>query len=325
MTLGTYPALSLAEAHEAWRVVKAEAAKGRDPASQRPREVSGNDFTTVSQHWLKKDQATKRSYPAVERIVTKELLPHWGSRRIDEIGPREILDLIDGIVDRGHVTMARRVQAYVHRLFKWAKGRHIIEVNPAADLPKPGAEVRRDRVLTDDELKSVWLATNQLGWPYGTVVKLLILTGARREEIGQLRWSEVKDANLHLSGARTKNGQPHDIPLSPEAGAILAASPRIAGSELVFTSSNRLTSWPRTKECLDEIAKVSAWRIHDLRRTVSTGMNELGAEPHIVEAILGHTVKGVAGVYNRAKYETAKRAALEAWGYYVSTLVGTNS
>ena len=177
--------------------------------------------------------------------MIKELLPHWGTRRIDEIGPRDILDLIDRIVDRGHVTMARRVQAYVHRLFKWSKGRHIIEVNPAADLPKPGAEVRRDRVLTDDELKSVWLASSQVGWPYGNVVKLLIFTGARREEIGQLRWSEVGDESIRLKGARTKNGEPHEIPLSAEAGAILAASPRIAGSELVFTSNNRLTSWPR--------------------------------------------------------------------------------
>ena len=317
MTLGTYPALSLGEAREAWRTVRAEAARGRDPASQRPREAAANDFNTVSQEWLRRDQATKRSYPAVERIVIKELLPHWGSRRIDEIGPRDILDLIDGIVDRGHVTMARRVQAYVHRLFKWAKGRHIIEVNPAADLPKPGAEVRRDRVLTDNELKSVWLASNQLGWPYGNVVKLLILTGARREEIGQLRWSEVGDDSIRLKGARTKNGEPHDIPLSAEAGAILAAGPRIAGSELAFTSNSRLTSWPRTKERLDEIVKIPAWRIHDLRRTVSTGMNELGVEPHVVEAVLGHTVKGVAGVYNRAKYETAKRAALEAWGEHV--------
>ena len=271
--------------------------EGKRPGfPQRPREVAANDFATISREWLTRDQAQRRSYAAVERIVIKELLPNWGTRRIDEIGPRDILDLIDQIVDRGHVTMARRVQAYVHRIFKWSKGRHIIEVNPAADLPKPGAEVRRDRVLTEGELKSVWLATNQIGWPYGNVVKLLIFTGARREEIGTPRWSEVGDNHRDKRVPGLKIGEPHEIPLSAEAGAILAASPRIADSELVFTSSNRLTSWPRTKQRLDEIAKVSGWRIHDLRRTVSTGMNELGVEPHIVEAVLGHTVKGVAGV-----------------------------
>src|SRR4029077_9475617 len=115
--------------------------------------------------------------------------------------------------------------------------------------------------------------------------------------------------------------EPHDIPLSAEVGAILAASPRIAGSGLGFTRNSSLTSWPRTKSRLDDIAKISPWRIHDLRRTVSTGMNELGVEPHIVEAVLGHTVKGVAGVYNRTKYETAKRAALDAWGAHVMALV----
>ena len=323
MTLGTYPALSLAKAREAWRVVREEAAKGRDPAAQRPREVSANDFASVSQEWLKRDQSAKRSYAAVERIVTKELLPHWGTRRVDEIGPRDILDLVDGIADRGKVTMARRVQAYVHRFFKWAKGRHIISVNPAADLPKPGAEVRRDRVLTDNELKSIWLATNQLGWPYGNVVKLLILTGARREEIGQLRWDEVDDDVIRLKGARTKNGEPHDIPLSAEASAILEAGPRIAGAELVFTIGDKLTRWPRTKELLDSISGVKDWRIHDIRRTVATGLQKLGVSLQTIEAVLGHTGgsrSGVIGVYQRHSFDAEKRAALQAWGERVTSL-----
>jgi integrase len=323
MTLGTYPAMSLADAREAWRKARQDVVRGQDPSVRRILDTGTTDFANVVQEWLKKDQAGKRSYRAVQRIVNKELMPHWQYRRVDEIGPREVLDLIDGIADRGKTTMARRVQAYIHRFFKWAKGRHIITVNPAADLPKRGSEVRRDRVLSNDELIKVWCATDELGWPYGAAIKLLILTGARREEIGQLRWSEIEGDTIRLKGERTKTAQSHEIPLSGPAQSVISEAPKIAQSEFVFTNNGRvaIANWGRVKIRLDELVQIPPWRIHDLRRTVSTGMNELGTEPYIVEAVLGHTVKGVAGVYNRAKYEAAKRAALEAWGVHVMDLV----
>jgi integrase len=220
--------------------------------------------------------------------------------------------------------MARRVMAYVHRLFRWAKSRDIIDANPATDLPKPGRETARDRVLSDPELVAVWNTAVQIGWPYGDAVRLLILTGARRAEIAELKWSEIHGNTIKLSGARTKNAEPHDIPLSSEALSVLAQIPRVAGSEFVFGKPLRSGAWSNAKLKLSA-AKIQPWRIHDLRRTVSTSMNELGTEPYIVEAVLGHTVKGVAGVYNRAKYENAKRAALEVWGAHLTALVGPSS
>jgi integrase len=251
----------------------------------------------------------------VERIVNKELLPAWGYRSIKDIRRHDILVLIDAIADRGSLTMARRVMAYVHRLFRWSVIRGLLDSNPAADLPKPGREVQRDRVLTDDELKEVWKAAEAVGWPYGSAIQLLILTGARRGEISELRWSEVNGETINLAADRTKNGQAHTVPLSEQAKQILARIPRLAGSEFVFDRPLSSGAWSQAKKIFP--AKIASWRIHDLRRTASTGMNELGVEPHIVEAVLGHTVQGVAGVYNRAKYEAAKRAALEAWGAHV--------
>jgi integrase len=316
-SLGTYPAVTLAEARQLWRDAKHQVSLGRDPGWHR---ASDLNFESVAREWLKRDQADKRSLKEVTRIVEKELIPEWGRRSILDIRRHDILILADRIADRGATTMARRVLAYVHRLFRWAKSRDLIESNPATDLPKPGSEKKRDRVLSDAEMVSIWKAAEEIGWPYGPAVQLLILTGARRAEIAELKWSEIHGNTIKLSGARTKNAKPHEIPLSAQASEVLAQLPRIAGTEYVFGKPLRSGAWSNAKTKFSAV-KLQPWRIHDIRRTVSTGMNELGTEPHIVEAVLGHTIKGVAGVYNRAKYEAAKRAALETWGAHVMALV----
>lgn len=172
MTLGTFPALSLADAREAWRCARKEAIAGRDPVLARKREKPAIDFEHVASEWLMRDQAKNKSRREVQRIVNRELIPAWGQRPVPEITRRDILDLIDGIADRGSPIMARRVLAYVHRLFKWAVGRGIIDTNPATDLPKPGSETKRDRVLSDDEVIAVWNASISLGWPFGEAIRL---------------------------------------------------------------------------------------------------------------------------------------------------------
>jgi integrase len=326
MTIGTYPAMSLADAREGWRTAREDVSKGRDPARVGKREKLATDFESVSRDWLRRDQADNRSRREVERIVNRELVPAWGHRPIAEIGRRDILDLIDGIADRGSVTMARRVYAYVHRLLRWAVGRGIIESNPAADLPKPGSETRRDRVLSDDELAAVWRGCGLIGWPFGNAIRLLILTGARREEIGGLRWSEINGTEIKLEGARTKSGDPHTIPLSPAAVTVLQQCPLIGNSDFVFSTNGRtpVSGWSRAKDRLDEIAKIEPWRIHDLRRTVATGLQKLGIGLQVVESILGHVSgsrAGVVGIYQRHTYDAEKRAALEAWGAHVIALV----
>jgi len=320
-SLGTYPAVTLAEARQLWRDAKHQVSLGRDPGWHR---ASDLNFESVAREWLKRDQADKRSLKEVTRIIERELIPEWGQRSIQDIRRHDILVLSDRIADRGATTMARRVIAYVHRLFRWAKSRDLIEANPATDLPKPGREIARDRVLTDAELATVWNAASEVVWPYGPAVQLLILTGARRAEIAEMKWSEINGNAIKLSGSRAKNAEAHDIPLSEQALEVLLKIPRVVGSEFVFGKPLKGGAWSNAKIKLSATT-IQPWRIHDLRRTVSTGMNELGTEPHIVEAVLGHTVKGVAGVYNRAKYAAAKRAALEAWGAHVSTLVGASS
>jgi integrase len=326
MTLGTYPAMSLAEARQAWRDARQEVAAGRDPTKFRKLDASGSDFESVARDWLKRDQAKNKSKREVERIVERELIPAWGHRSMQEIARRDVLDLIDGIADRGAPVMARRVLAYVHRLFRWAVGRGIVESNPASDLPKPGSETKRDRVLSDGELISVWNGAGELGWPFGDAIRLLILTGARLQEIGALHWSEIAGDVVNLKGGRTKSGESHTIPLSLLATIVLQRVPRIADCDLVFSTNgkNSVSGWSRAKTKLDGIAKVKDWRIHDLRRTVATGLQRLGVNLQTIEAVLGHTSgsrSGVVGVYQRHSFDAEKRAALDAWGAHVTSLV----
>ena len=320
-TLDLYPVMSVADAHDAWRKARDEVRAGRDPSRQQER-VS--DFKAVFEEWLARDQKGNRSMPAVKQRIEREVLPHWGDRKISDIGRRDVLDAIDAVADRGAVIAARRLHQHLHRLFKWAVGRGIIESNPLADVPRPGSETKRDRVLSDAELVKVWNAAEELRYPYGPAFQLLILTGARRAEIGQLRWSEIEDGAISLSGARTKNGAPHIIPLSGAARAILEGQPRI--SDHVFTLGKKaLSSWARAKREIDGMAALGVpWVTHDLRRTTATGLQRLKTPLEVTEAILGHVSgsrAGIVGIYQKHDYAPEKRAALEAWGAHVMALV----
>jgi integrase len=144
-----------------------------------------------------------------------------------------------------------------------------------ADMPRPAAVPKRDRVLSDDELVAVWNAAGQIGSPFGDAIHLLILTGARREEIGQLQWSEIDGNEIKLSGTRTKNGKPHNIPLSKWALAIIDAGKPISPFVFSFNGTKPIRAWSHAKTRLDELVKIPPWRLHDLRRTTATGLQKL--------------------------------------------------
>ena len=171
--------------------------------------------------------------------------------------------------------MARRMHAHLHRLFRWSVGRGIIASNPMADLPKQGVENIRTRRLTDQELAQVWKAAGALRYPFGPLYQLLILTGARLAEIAELRWSEIKDDAIELTGDRTKNGQPHTIFLSDLAVSVIGAIPHFC--PYVFSTNRKrpVSGFSKTKAALDKLAPIADWRTHDLRRTHGVGHAEI--------------------------------------------------
>jgi len=190
-------------------------------------------------------------------------------------------------------------------------------------METPGKPSSRERVLTDAELAQVWKACDGM---HGAAVRLLMLTGARREEVAQLKWSEIQDGAIHLNNGRSKNGQALIIPLSAPARELLASLPLIADSEFVFTvdGARPIGAWSHAKRKLDAASGIKAWVIHDIRRTVATGLQKLGVSLQTVEAVLGHTAgsrAGIVGVYQRHTFADEKRAALEAWAEHVMKLM----
>jgi integrase len=189
-------------------------------------------------------------------------------------------------------------------------------------------------VLSDAEVKKFWAATASVPKPFGAVLRLLLLTGCRLNEIARLQWEEVNGATLEIPGSRTKNHLPFVIPLSPDAQSNLPREVNLKNfpregriSAFVFTTNGTtpISGWSKVKRRLDaEMGSVPSWRIHDLRRTAATGMASVGIQPHIIEAVLNHVSgakAGVAGTYNRFAYAEEKREALTRWAAHIGGIV----
>ena len=206
--------------------------------------------------------------------------------------------------------------------FTWCMREGLINSNVVIATNKNHEGGSRERVLSNDELRAIWTATSGPD-QYSAVVRLLLLTGARRDEIGGLKWEEIDFGNamISLPGERTKNSKPFEIPLTPAALAILEAQPaEIAHSSLEEDKADSAVG-PRAKWSLTGARTLRLGACMICRRTVSTGMHDhLAVQPHIVEAVLGHISGhkgGVSGVYNKAAYRTEKAAALALWAEHV--------
>ncbi|MGY3240024.1 integrase [Bradyrhizobium sp. USDA 4448] len=227
--------------------------------------------------------------------------------------------------ERGPIA-ADRSRAHLQKFYSWAIAEGLAETNPVAGTNRTGSK-SRDRVLTEQEIAAIWKALGDDD--HGSICKLLMLTGARREEIGALARREINftDKQIELPGSRTKNGLDHIIPLSRTALAILKGREHREGSDYVFgRGEGGFSGWSKSKERLEQkLPDLEPWVLHDFRRTLSTIMHErLGVPPHIVEAVINHVSgakSGVAGVYNRALYLEEKRAALQKFADFIERLV----
>lgn len=367
LTLGPYPAVTLAAARKQAQEATGDVARGKDPAAQkkaareaRKAEQAPEDLVkTVVESFIKlqldrrkgvRDKRLSESW-AIEakRILEKEVIPALGEKRLGALAKGDVHRMLDAIVERGSPIVANRVLAVFRRLCNWAVGRGFIAVSPSEGIESPSSEVSRDRVLDDDEIKLAWGAFDGAGYPFGAIAKLLLLTGARRDEIAGARWSEIDlpAKTWTISKERSKNGLTHEIPLSESAIRVLSALPRVSGKSdaFVFSTTGRtpVSGFSKAKlsiddavlEALTKAAKERGedpegvrapprWTLHDLRRTAASGMAGLGFPPHVVEAVLNHksgTIKGVAAVYNRYSYAAEKRRALDAWARRLEAIV----
>ena len=224
---------------------------------------------------------------------------------------------------------ARAMYSVLSKMFNWLAEKRRISISPLASLKRPANSKARDRVLTDAEVVAFWRATDKMNSPFGAMLKLLLLTGCRLNEVARMERSELREnlTSWTIPGRRTKNGRDHTVPLAPPARALLSELDGLPECKFVFSTNLKtpVSGFSKLKRRLDaRMEGVPPWRIHDLRRTCATGMAELGIAPHIVEAVLNHisgAKASVAGIYNRAQYATEKKASLERWASHVEGLV----
>jgi integrase len=348
--------LTLADA----RVLAAGALKkvkqGIDPAKEKRSEIEAGKETAairaedtvenLAAQFIERYCKVKgnRTWARTKAYFDKEVLPRWRGKTVHEITQDDVEYLIDAIAEHRPIA-ANRVLAAVRKWFGWMGGKYKggkkavlksrLRTAPCIGIEAPGEEQKRDRVLTDGEIKALWNACEKgepdgggIGDPFGSFTKMLLLTGQRRAEVAGMRWSEIdKDKGVWtIPAARTKNKLVHLVPLSTQAMAIIEAIKPIAG-DFVFTTTgdSSIGGFSRAKERIDKKMKAAeAWTLHDLRRSAATGMGNIGVQPHIVEAVLNHISghrSGVAGTYNRAAYAAEKADALQRWADHVDEFV----
>jgi integrase len=335
-TLGSYPAIDLKAARALAGKALRAVAEGRDPSREKflARTAKSDSVDHVVEEFLERHvQRSNRPRTAqgTERLLRQHVLPHWRSRLVHEITRRDVLKILDRVVDGGAPIAANRTFAAVRKFFNWCVARDILAVSPCAGVKPPSAERARDRVLSDDELRLVWAAADKLGGTFGPLVKLLALTGQRRDEVARMRWEEVNIENRlwTLPAERTKNNKPHEVPLSNAALAVVERVPRVAGSPFVLTTNGGappISGYSEGKRRLDALlpADIPAWRLHDLRRSCASGLARLGINLPVIEKVLNHSsgsFAGIVGVYQKHSFADEKRQALEAWGGFVAALV----
>ncbi len=335
--LGSVSAISLAAARAAAASVMGQVAQGVNPAVERKTAAEGakvaaqRDRMTLARlvnDWKRLHLAARRPRYQSEATGTLErVFKEWWQRPAERLTRKDVVQLIDRLPP----AMARATAAYGRACYAWGAKREAVPGNPFVSLPVQ-VTIKRDRVLDDTEVAKVWTAALQTAAPFGPLVRLLLLTGQRRDEVCGMAWSEVSADLLTwtIPGERAKNGMPSLVPLSGPAQDMLRvqlSETRKQRSGLVFPGEGGkapFAGWSKAKAALDKASGVTGWRLHDLRRTVATGLQRLGVRLEVTEAVLNHvsgTRGGIVGIYQRHDWAVEKRAALEAWAAHLKAAV----
>jgi integrase len=338
MTFGAYPATGLADARIKLAAARKLLERGIDPGDReveaRKAERTAETVAELAEAYLDKwARPRKRSAAEDERILRKDVIPAWGRRKAKDIARRDVIALLDRIVDRGSPIAANRTLALVRRMFGWAVSRDLIPASPCAAVKAPAKENRRDRVLTTEEIARLWRALDDpetpISQPIRLALKFQLATAQRKGEVTDAEWREfdLAEGVWTIPAAKAKNGLPHRVPLSPLARAVLDAIPELH-SQWLFQS-------PRgggpvggqsvdhaMHRCRDALGVGDATP-HDLRRTAASHMTSIGIGRLVVSKILNHAEPGITAVYDRYSYDAEKRAALAAWGARLEEIIGT--
>jgi integrase len=347
--LGVYGAISLDDARTKARHWLSLLDKGIDPRDEEKRQRDaelnrqGNSFGAVAEQFIQRHVSKTRKAAIVERELRREFIDRWGTRPIADITQRDVVVVVDEVVDRGAPYQAHNLLGHVRALFNWAIARGIYGIDHSpCDRLRPaaviGRKLARQRVLNDGELKAAWSATYELGYPYGPLLRLLILTGQRKSEVAEARWSEfdLTKKLWTIPADRMKADAAHVVPLSDDALDILKSVPRFESGDYLFSTTfgkKPVNGFSKAKTLFDKAilkalqkddvhAELSGFVIHDLRRTVRTALSAIPNIYDLVrELVIGHTRPRLHKVYDQYAYLDEKRFALDAWAARLRAIV----
>jgi integrase len=347
MTLGNYPGMTLSKARAAFREARNLLEQGKDPIEAkrrereeqllrdeaRRRELEAPTVARLVDEYLEKwAKPRKRSWREDQRILEKDIIPAWGKRKAKDIGRRDIITLLDKLVDRGAPIQANRTLACVRKMFNFAVSRDIVTASPCTQITAPSTENRRDRVLSVSEICLFWQKLDTAPMAIGTrlALKLILVTGQRKGEVINAEWSEV---NLNaawwtIPAEKSKNKLAHRVPLSPLAITLLEEAQALADdSRWVFPG--RMIENPIRGDSVNEALARSLPYLgiedrfvpHDLRRTMASHLTGMGISRLLVSKLLNHVETGVTAVYDRHSYDDEKHRALEAWSMRLKEII----
>lgn len=318
VTLGRYPDVSLSDARDAARTLLAQ----HTLSPPKPSILFSTSATSFLESYAKQFHSPTWAKEVQRYLTVRFVALH--EKSLGDIETHDIARVLDGLLD--HPSEANHAFAAVRRFFNWAVERGYITVSPCAHMKMPTRQVSRDRVLNDAEIRTIWQASTS--YPFGALVRLLLLTGQRRGETTLLRWDyiDLERGLVSFPGAITKNGRDHTIPLGALAKNLLDGMPKLNG--FVFPArgfdDRAYCGWSKGKAALDKQCQLPQWGLHDIRRTVATNLAALQTPPHVVEKLLNHasgTISGVAAIYNRFQYLEEMRVALARWEARLGQLV----
>jgi integrase len=348
--LGEYGELTLVQAREKARDWLELLRRAIDPREDQERQRTaeqrkrGNSFRVVAEEFIKfaligpdPERPKQRKAFEVKRDIEREFIARWNGRPITDITPADVIAVIDAAVLRGSPYQAHNLLGHIRRLFNWAiaRGLYGLDRSPC-DRMKPkeviGKKALRTRVLTDHELRALWGATEAMPYPYGALLRMLVLTGQRKSEVAEARWSEfdLVKKQWAIPRERMKADAAHVVPLTDEVMAILKSLPRFQHGEYLFSTTfgkSAVNGFSKAKVALDKAmaaelgAKVEPFVIHDIRRTMRTGLSALPVPDLVRELVIGHAKPGLHKVYDQHAYLNEKRQALELWARRLRDIV----
>jgi len=321
LTLGSSDVLTLASARERARELLQSVSDGADPATEKQAARSAATIADLATLYIEKwAKPRKRSWRMDDNLLRKKILPRWQHRAITDITRRDVRSLVEQVAEGGAPIVANRVAALLSKMFAFALDRELVTASPAVRIARPGQERQRDRVLSEDELRTIWSELDALDKPMAAFYKLRLLTAQRGGEVSSMRWQDLDLVNAWwtIPSGVSKNKLAHRVPLSPVVVTLIETL-KTAAMDAVFVlgaASRRRGAGARGKRQQSEAAAtftVTDFRGHDLRRTAASMMTSGGVPRLIVGKILNHRESGVTAVYDRHSYDAEKRVALDWW------------